>query len=68
LALAKVDSMTETYMIVAVVSTMAMSRPLPSMTKWRYVIISGYFYTIWFRILTVFIVLPGYVIRLGHVA
>ena len=27
----------------AVVSTMVMSRPLPSVTKWRYVIISGYF-------------------------
>jgi len=33
----------DTYMPVALVNTMNMSRPMSSMTKWRYVIMSGYF-------------------------
>jgi len=57
----------DTYMTLVVVSMMDMSRPLPSMMKWRYVIISWYFLYNPVHDPIVLNVLPGYVIRWGHV-
>jgi len=68
LALAKVEFRTETYMTVAVVNRMDMSRPLPWVMKWRYVIISGYFLYNPVQDPIVFNVLPGYVIGWGCVS
>jgi hypothetical protein len=52
---------------VAVVNRVDMSRPLPSMMKWRYVI-TGYFLYNPVQDPVVFSVLPGYVIRCGYVS
>jgi hypothetical protein len=54
-------------MTVAVVNTMDMSLPLLSMMKWRYVICEYFLYNP-VQDAIVFSVLPGYVIRLGHMS